>query len=309
MSGELALRFSTQAQIDIRRITSELAELQKKVSTGAKADDLKGFGGASGPILSARSQRADAEAKSSIMSQIETRLGVQAAALGRASDAARSLALKIREAIAANDGRGVAVELDLAFKDVVSALNESWDGQPLFAGERQSVSGPIRVGTLDQLLAATTPDALFNEADRSQVVDLGRGEPVLLSPKASEFSQGLFDAMRGLQQLLVDSGGAIGNPITAQQQGSLLYFVDMLDAQAERITEEEGRTGELQNRIEKDLVRLQERSDLLTKAIGDKADADLAAVSIQLNALMAQYEASAKTFVDLSRLTLLNFLR
>ncbi|MBY0565609.1 MAG: hypothetical protein K2P58_15675 [Hyphomonadaceae bacterium] len=309
MSGEMALRFATQAQLDIRRITGELAELHKKISTGAEADDLKGFGGASASILSARTLRADAEAKASIMTQVETRLGVQAAALGRASDAARSLAQRIREAIAAGDGRGVAIELDLAFNDVVSALNESWNGQPLFAGERQSASGPIRVSTLDELLTATTPDALYNEADRNQVLDLGRGAPVLISPKASEFSQGLFDAMRGLKQMLVDNGGTVGRPIGAAQENSLLYFVATLDAQAARITDEEGRIGALQKRAEKDLLRLQERADLLTKEIGNNADADLAEVSIRLSSLMAQYEASAKTFVDLSRLTLLNFLR
>ena len=42
--------------------------------------------------------------------------------------------------------------------------------------------------------------------------------------------------------------------------------------------------------------------------IGDQADADIAQVSIKISALMVQYEATAKTFADLSRLSLLDYL-
>ena len=55
-------------------------------------------------------------------------------------------------------------------------------------------------------------------------------------------------------------------------------------------------------------MRLEERSNLITKEIGDQADADLAEVSIKISALMIQYEAAAKTFADLSKLTLLDYL-
>jgi len=46
----------------------------------------------------------------------------------------------------------------------------------------------------------------------------------------------------------------------------------------------------------------------LTKEIGEQADADLAAVSVQMSALLVQYEAAAKTFSELSKLNLLQYL-
>jgi flagellar hook-associated protein 3 FlgL len=55
-------------------------------------------------------------------------------------------------------------------------------------------------------------------------------------------------------------------------------------------------------------VRLQERSNLLVKEIGDQTDADIGMVSMQLSALLVQYEAAAKTFSDLSQLSLLKYL-
>lgn len=307
MSGPLSLRFSSQAMADVRRITGELGRLQAQMASGAKASDLQGFGGASSRLLSAQSLKSTADARGSVISQLQARFGVQGAALGQVADAAGSLALSIREAISANDGRGISTELDLTFTSVVSALNETWNGQPMFAGERQG-AGPIRVTTLQQLQDATGPEAIFDEAARNQSIDLGAGAPVVLSLKASQLSTGLFDTLRAMADMLESSGGAIGQPISGAQRDQLVMFAEALEQEANHFTNEQGRAGQLQNRFETEVVRLEEQSNLLTKEIGDQADADLAQVSIQISTLLVQYEAAAKTFADLSRLSLLDYL-
>lgn len=307
MSGPLTLRFATQAQLDIRRMTRELAELQAKVASGREAKDLQGFGGASSRLLNAQSLRANADARVSVINQLQARFGVQGAALGQVAQGAGLLAQSIREAISANDGRGIGVELELSFASVVSALNETWNGQPLFAGERQG-QGPIQVSTLDELQAAAGPGDIFDEADRHQVIDLGAGDPIVLSAKASELSQGLFDTLASLAALIDTAGGEIGQPISQAQRAALQDIASQLDAEANRFTNEEGRAGQLQKRFDAERVRLQERSNLLIKEIGSQADADLAMVSVQLSALLVQYEAAAKTFADLSQLSLLKYL-
>ena len=307
MSGPLTLRFTTQATLDIRRITRELSDLQAKVASGREAKDLQGFGGASSRLLNAQSMRSNADARASVINQLQARLGVQGAALGQVSNAAGLLAQSIREAISANDGRGIATELDLSFSSVVSALNESWNGQPLFAGERQG-QGPVKISTLQQLQAATGPADIFDEAERHQVLDLGAGDPITLSAKASELSQGLFATLDDLATLLDAAGGQIGQPISGADRDALLQIANRLDAESDKFVNEEGRAGQLQKRFEGESARLQERSNLLVKEIGEQADADIAMVSIQLSALLVQYEAAAKTFSDLSQLSLLKYL-
>ncbi len=307
MSGPMTLRFTTQATLDIRRITQELSSLQAKVASGREAKDLLGFGGASSRLLNAQTMRANADARSSVINQLQARFGVQGAALGQVAQAAGLLAQSIREAISANDGRGIATELDLSFASIVSALNESWNGQPLFAGERQG-QGPVKISTLAQLQAATSPDDLFDEAARHQVLDLGAGDPIVLSAKASELSQGLFDTLADLKNLIDDNGGQIDQPIGGANVTALLALADALDAESNKFTNEEGRAGQLQKRFDAERVRLQERSNLLLKEIGSQADADIAMVSVQLSALLVQYEAAAKTFSDLSQLSLLKYL-
>jgi flagellin-like hook-associated protein FlgL len=281
--------------------------LQAKVASGREAKDLQGFGGASSRLLNAQSMRANADSRSSVINQLQARFGVQGAALGQVSEAAGLLAQSIREALSANDGRGIATELDLSFSSVVSALNETWNGQPLFAGERQG-QGPIKISTLDQLQAATGPDDIFDEADRHQVLDLGAGDPITLSAKASELSQGLFDTLADLANLVDTAGGQIGQPISAANFNALQALAARVDSEANNFTNEEGRAGQLQKRFGAERVRLQERSNLLLQEIGDQSDADIAMVSVQLNSLLVQYQAAAKTFSDLSQLSLLKYL-
>ncbi|MBX3431262.1 MAG: hypothetical protein KF779_16870 [Hyphomonadaceae bacterium] len=306
-STPLNARFFTRAQGDVRRITGELGSLQAQIASGAKANSLQGFGSASSRILSASSMRAQTDSRASVLNQLEARFGVQGAALGQVSDATQSLAQVIREAISANDGRGISTELELAFNSIVSALNETWNGQPLFAGERQNGS-PIQVTSLDQLAVTVQPDELFDEADRSQVIDLGDGAPIKLASKASELSTDLFNTLRQLKFILDGAGGTLGSPMTGAYTATLQNIAADLDNHAKDFVTEEGRTGQLQKRFEDDRLRLEARSDLLSKEIGDQTDADLAEVSIRLNTLLAQYQAAAKTFADLSHLSLLNYL-
>lgn len=307
MDGAMTVRFTTQAQSDIRRITTELAELQAQIASTKQATDLRGYGSASTHLLTAAGMKASVDARGSVIDQLGGRFDVQAASLNQAASSTRGLALSIREAIAAGDGRGISTELGFAFSSVVSAMNQVWNGQPLFAGERQN-GAPVTVTTLDGLAAAASASTIFDEAVRNQVLDLGTGSPIELAGKASDISTGAFEAMRQLKQLIDAAGGAIGQPIDSATAGTLMSIVSQLEAGANTITNEEARTGRLQAHLEEERTRLTQNSDLLTKEIGAQSDADMAQVSIKLNMLMAQYEAAAKTFSDLSKLTLLKYL-
>lgn len=300
-------RFFVRAQQDVRRITGELGSLQAQIASTKVANTLQGFGSASSRILSASSMRSQTDARASVYNQLEARFGVQSSALGQVSDATQSLAQTIREAISANDGRGISTELELAFNSIVAALNETWNGQPLFAGERQNGS-PIQITSLTQLANTVQPEDIFDEAERHQVIDMGDGAPIIVAGKASELSTDLFNTLRQIKHILDGAGGTLGSPMTGTYNDVLMNVAADLDFHATKFVNEEGRTGQLQKRFEENRTRLEARSDLLTKEIGDQTDADLAEVSVRLNTLLAQYEASAKTFAELSQLSLLKYL-
>lgn len=307
MTSPLTLRFATQAQVDVRRITQQLSDLQRQIASGAKNDDLSGFGGAASRLISAQGLKAAADARASTVNQLEARFGVQASALSAISESADTLSKTIRDAISANDGRGIGTDLNLTFASVVSALNESWNGQPMFAGERLN-GAPVKISTLEELQAATGPQDIFDEAERHQIIDLGAGAPIQLASKASEMSSSLLETMRLIKNMVDSAGGEIGAPMTSQQIDLLQSYANDLEAEARTFTNAEGRAGQLQKRFASERVRLQDRSNLLLREIGDLADADVAQVTVQLNTLLTQYQAAAKTFSDLSQLSLLQYL-
>lgn len=307
MNGALTLRFTTQAAMDIQRMTRELSELQRQVASGAIANDLRGFGDGASRLLNAQSLKANSEARAAAVNQLEARFGVQGAALNEVAAATSLLAKNIRDALSSNDGGSIAVELDMAFTSTVAALNENWNGQPLFAGERVG-NPPIKIGTLAELMNASGPNAIYDEATRLQTIDLGDGAPIVLASKASELSMALFDTFKQLRQMIIDSGGNLPAPLDDVQRSQLQNIAVKLDQHSATFTGAEGRAGQLQQRFVSERTRMQDRATLLLKEIGDQADADLAQVSVRINALLAQYQAAAKTFTDLSRLTLLDYL-
>jgi flagellin-like hook-associated protein FlgL len=88
----------------------------------------------------------------------------------------------------------------------------------------------------------------------------------------------------------------------------LQALAQQVNSATREIVAAEGRSGQVQRRISDERDRLQARSNLLTKEIGDQADADAPTIALKLSQLQAQYEATAKVFGDLSKLSLLNYL-
>lgn len=303
----LTLRFNTQAQLDIARITRELTDLQRQVASGFKSNELSGYGVGASRLLNTRGLVELTDARAGAALQLQSRFGVQASALGQGAEAAFNLAQAIREAISSDNVGSLSTELTVAFASSVSALNETWNGQPLFAGERLT-GQPVRVISLDELIAAA-PDQIYDEAERSQVVDLGPGAQITLADKASNLSTGLFDVFREMKLLIDSWGPSPPGVIDSSLRAQLQEFAGRLDSARDVLIGAQGRAGQLETRLIAERQRLNDRSLLLQKEIGDQADADPAQLSIQINTLLAQYQATAKTFADISSLSLLHYLR
>ena len=155
---------------------------------------------------------------------------------------------------------------------------------------------PRQIATIDRILGGRLTVNIISS-------DMP-GETLASAPRYAR----TVEAMHILKTLLNGSGGTIGQPITPAAQDTLQYIAGLLDSEATRFTTEEGRAGQIQKRFEGELTNLQTRSDLLTKEIGDEADADIGEVSMKLSTLLAQYQAAAKTFSELSKLSLLDYL-
>ena len=307
MTSPITLRFATQTQYDLGRITRDLADLQTQLATGKKSLELSGYGEEASQIISFSTAKAGIESRRAAISEVVARFDQQTAALHKAAQSSFDLATAIRTAISANDGRGMETELELAFSSISNALNETYNGQPFFGGERYG-AGPIKTRTLDQLAVAAIPADVFDEATRQQLFDMGVGAPIPLAEKASEFSQGAFEAMKRLKLLIDANGGTLPQGLSGAMQAELDTLARQLETAGIDMSNAEGRAGQLQQSLERESVRLEERNNMLKKALGGVADADMAQVAIQLNSLTLQYQALGKSYSQLSSLSLLNFL-
>jgi flagellin-like hook-associated protein FlgL len=293
------------ARADISRITGDLYDLQRQTASGYLADDLKGYGDNAGRIINARSVIAQTDARKAGLQRLQTRLDLQDAALEKASQATAQLKQEIIEAIATDNGTFLAGRLETAFSQVRAAMNQSYDGVTLFAGERRGQAA-IRLASLSDISTNITDAQMFNESERPEQIHLGIGALFEVSEMASDISRDFFNAARDLYNALQSPG--FGSPLTAAERDQLTGVAESFETARKTIVEAQGRNGDANARIGREIERFEAQSTLIENHMDQIASADLAEVSMKLAATQTQYQAIAKVFSDIRNLTLVNFL-
>jgi len=296
---------TTLARTDITRITGELYDLQRQTASGYLSDDLKGYAFDAGRLISARSVIDQTEARKVAAQRLQARVDIQDLALDKAAAAMAQLKTDVMTAISSDNAQFLSQQVQTAFNQVIGALNQSYEGQPLFAGERRGVSA-IQVASLVDLPAAVTDAQVFNESVRDYSVELGMGAPFVVAEKASTISRDAFDALRALYNEVM--AGTTGSPINAAQRTSLSGIVSQIEAGRASIVAAQGRNGDANARLGREIERLTAQTTLVTNHLDQVAGSDLAEVAMKMSTTQTQYQAIASVFNDIRNLTLVNFL-
>lgn len=296
---------TTLARSDLTRITGELYSLQRQTASGFLADDLKGYADNAGRLISARSVIAQIDARKASAQRLQTRLDVQDVALDKAAAAMAQLKTDVMTAISSDNAQFLAQQVQTAFSQVLGALNQTHEGVALFAGERRGAAA-VSVSTLGDLQTAITDAQVFNESVRDYSVDLGMGAPFVVAEKASVISRDAFDALRSLYNEVM--AGTNGAPINALQRTSLSGIVSQIEAGRASIVAAQGRNGDANARLGREIERLTAQATLVTNHMDQVAGSDLAEVAMKMSATQTQYQAIASVFNDIRKLTLVNFL-
>jgi hypothetical protein len=302
------MRFAQQAQADISRLSAELAELQRQISSGKSVDDLRTLGDGSTRLIATAGLISMDENRVRLGKEIEARIRLQASAMQRASSSAIQFVRTIREAALNKDGGNLSTGLEFAFANLRQAMNESFNGAPLFGGERVG-DPPIKINSLPALAMVTTQTEVFDEAARKPRVDLGGDLALDVADRASEISWDSFRALRDLKRYFDAEPTVLRPRINDEQAKDLLILAEALENAVGKIQEAESRNGFKLERVEAARTQLQSRVLTLRQELSSQSETDLAAVSTRLAMLQTQYQATGQTFASLSRLTLLDFLR
>lgn len=296
------------AQSELMRTQAALAETQRQASSGLKANDLKGYGLDAGRLMSLRTIAARNDAAVDQMRQLTVRLDSQALALERFEGAAESVKAAIADALALNSGVELMSRLSNAFAQARDAANADVGGRYLFAGA-SSDSRPVIADTLEALAALPLTDDAFDHADFAEMVRLPDGSVIEAGPRARDFAAGLFDLLSTIRQFADGPGGPLDGPLTEAQRTFLTGQMTGANSVREAASAVQGANGGAQRRVEDLAIFAGERRDLWTGLAGEVSDADMAGVATRLAALQTQFQASAQVFAQVSRLTLLDYLR
>jgi flagellin-like hook-associated protein FlgL len=295
------------ARSDLSRISRELFELQRQSASGFKHEDLRGFGDTAGRVISFRSVFAQSTARAETAERAVARLEVQDLAITRIESAADDLRGKLFSALTASNGQSLQASLEAAFVTFTATLNEHWEDAPLFSGEASDANVSI-TNAVTNLTSGATAASLFRESARSFEQDFGEGFNVKIGIKASDFATDLFVALGQVQEALLATPGDFGTPLSAAASATLEAALSTLDRGLSATRTALGQNGVVLQRTESFALRERNRADLITRELGEVADADLAIVAMRLSAAQTQYEAAARVFSQIRELSLVNFL-
>jgi flagellar hook-associated protein 3 FlgL len=308
MQATPTLSFTNRARADIARITTELTDLQRQTASGKRVEDLQGLGSGATRALNATTLIAQDDNRIELLKEVNARVGMQTTSLQLAGEAVTKLAKSVRDAAITGDGNYVGPDLEFGFASLTSAMNQTFNGQAIFGGDRTDRTS-VTVGNLSDLTTVSQPDEMFDVSSRRQRIDLGPGASFELGDNAKDLTWTTYQAMRDLQVLLDSAGGKLGASLTTIQTDALNSIAERLSQGATNIRQAEGKNGLIEARIQDLTNRFEARGNMMRNEVALQTEADLAEVALRLSSLQTQYQATAQTFSQLSKMTLLDFLR
>jgi len=303
---------TTQANLstlnNLLRNQARLVDAQNQVATGKKSTTLKGLVRELGTLNAARAVSIRSQSTVDRIKELEPKLAVQDTALGQMTDAADKLRQSLIGSLGSDNGLIVMQDLQSAFDQLGTALNQKYAGRSLFAGTRTDIE-PFTAKTLDDVAAAATVDDLFQNSDVRQVSRIDDGEAVQTGILASDIATGLLSVIKAVKDFNDGAGGPFAANMDNTQREFIRTQLAALSPILDAMNQIQGQNGLLQNKVETARVLEEDRQVLMTSLIGDLQDADLAEAASRLQQAQTAVEASARTFSILQNVSLLNFLR
>jgi flagellar hook-associated protein 3 FlgL len=288
---------------------TNMARAQAQASTQKVATDLKGYAQQAGRLLSAKSYAERLDRRAETLGALSGRAEVEAAALSRATEAAKSAREAITNAIANQNGAGLREAMDNALAEIGAAANTQYAGQAVFGGS-WGYGEPFKTATLDQIATAGAGSSATFWVDtgenRSVMIDDTRS--IQLSGGAQEIFRPMVDFLAQMRDW-ENTNGAISGRLTTAQATFLQGLIPSVAALQSTMIDVEASAGITAKQLEQVKDANEAQRDTLNKTIGDQENVDLAEVATRLAAAQTQYQASASIFSQMRDMNLLQYLR
>jgi len=288
------------------RAQNLVADDQRQVATGFKADRYDGIARDAAALVSARTVESRTLQFIELGQQVGAQVNFQDTGLTAMYDAAKTLRDSILGSLAINSGRTVSIDLDSAFVSGKAVLNTRFAGKFLFAGSRTDVQ-PFNAVDLADLATVASPIASFfdNSQQKAQV----RVEQNLIiehSILADEMGVNMMASVKRLAEY--DAATPFNQVLTPADRAILQAEVTNLDNVLSEIIKLQTSNGYVSKRIETVTISNEALYNVNKQLISDLSEVDMAEAISRFNQDKLAVEASYNLLRQISQLSLLNFL-
>lgn len=292
------------ALMDLMRAQRNVFEAQQQLTTGKRAQDLKGVGYQAETLTATRAAVERAKAYEEAAVRTSARLEAQNVALERIAGAA----VDLRAALTSKEGDYVMHQVRDAFQNVAAALNTNHAGTYLFGGTRSDMP-PVTVSTVNDLLPLADASDAFSNNERKPQVQLDQNLTVEVGMLADDVGGDLMAAFKRIAEYNAGADGPFSKPLNATQENYLVGELQTVIGVLDDLHAKVGENGSVQARVENLQQSHSDRQDFLQQMLGKMEDVDMAEAASRFQQAQTAVEVSARTFSALTQVSLLPFLR
>jgi flagellar hook-associated protein 3 FlgL len=273
-----------------------------QVSSGKKATDLKGFGGASQTLTAMQSVQSQTTSFLDQSNLLANKLTMQDTAMSQLGTAAQSASKAISDALASGDGTALMQTLTGNMQDAVTALNTTYNGEYLFAGGQVNTK-PVTAQSLSDLASPATVAGVFTNDQHAATSQINSNTTLQTGFLANQLGTPLFSALQSIENFQ-QSVGSFDGPLSEAQK----TLLSTIQSAATGVTAATAQNGLTQKQVDTNVTALTDQQTSLTGLIGNITDADLAQASTNLATAQQAIQASAQVFQTLKSSSLVSLL-
>ncbi len=268
-------------------------------------DNLQSYGSQAEQLVTTDSLQSQVTGYLTNNNLLTEKLDVQSQALQQVSGAAQSAATAIGDAIANNDPTGLSTTLQAALSTAASALNTTYNGQYLFAGDATDTQ-PFNASTLSDLTATPDVSTLFANGPTAPVSRLNSNTTATTGVLASDVGTPLATALQAFQAYV--STTPLSTPLTSDQSTELQSLQTQFNTALTGANAVVAQTGVIQGQVSDNLTALSDRQTALQGVATDITSVNIGQVDTNLTLAQNALQASADVFQTLQSSSLLNLL-
>jgi len=268
-------------------------------------NNLEAYGSSAEQLVATNSLQSQVTSYISNGNLLSAKLNVQSSALQQISAAAQSAVTGISDAIANNDPTGLSTTLQAALSTAAAALNTTYNGQYIFAGDASNTQ-PFTASSLSDLTTSSDISNVFANGTTAPVSRLNSNTVTTTGFLASDIGSPLASALQAFQTYV--STTPLSTPLTADQSTELQSLQTTFNTALTSANSVVAQNGVIQSQVTDNITDLTNQQTALQGVATNITGVNLGQVDTNLTLAQTALQASADVFQTLQSSSLLNLL-